>query len=86
MGASEKLGVPSWRPHNKDCTIWGSILGSPYSGKLPYSCLVPAKKCMVSALPFFLSKSSCLRNFRKGALSLRFVLDAPHMGLLDIQV
>ena len=25
--------------HNKDCSILGSILGSPYFGKLPYSFL-----------------------------------------------
>ena len=30
-----KLGVPFWGPHNKDCSIFGSILGSPYLGKLP---------------------------------------------------
>ena len=32
-----KLRVPFWGPHNKDCSILGSILGSPYFGKLPYS-------------------------------------------------
>ena len=32
------LGVP----HNKDYNILGSILGSPYLGKLPYSpCIIP---------------------------------------------
>ena len=31
-----KLGVPYWGPHNKDYSILGSILGSPYFGKLPY--------------------------------------------------
>ena len=25
-------------PHNKDCSILGSIVGSPYSGKLPFGC------------------------------------------------
>ena len=31
-----KLGVPSWGPHNKDYGMLGSMLGSPYLGKLPY--------------------------------------------------
>ena len=31
-----KMGVP-FRPHNKDYAILGSIFGSPYIGKLPYS-------------------------------------------------
>ena len=29
------LGVPFWGPHNKDYSIWGSILGYPCFGKLP---------------------------------------------------
>ena len=32
-----KLGVPFWGPYNKDYSILGSIMGSPYFGKLPYS-------------------------------------------------
>ena len=30
-----KIMVTFWGPHNKDYNILGSILGSPYSGKLP---------------------------------------------------
>ena len=30
-----KLGLPFWGPKNKDCRSLGSILGSPYLGKLP---------------------------------------------------
>ena len=33
-GGLPKLGVPSWGSHNKDHRILGSILGSPYFGKL----------------------------------------------------
>ena len=37
FGAFPKLEVPFWRvPYNKDYSIFGSILGSPYLGKLPY--------------------------------------------------
>ena len=35
-GGFSKLGVHFGGPHNKDNNILGSILGSPYSGKLPY--------------------------------------------------
>ena len=31
-----KLGVPFGGPYKKDYSIMGSILGSPYLGKLPY--------------------------------------------------
>ena len=34
-GVSQNKRYPSRGPHNKDCTIWGSIVGSPYFGKLP---------------------------------------------------
>ena len=36
-GSFPKLWVPFWGPYNKDCGILGSILGSPYFGKLPYT-------------------------------------------------
>ena len=36
IGGFPKLWVPFWSPHNTDYGILGSILGSPYSGKLPY--------------------------------------------------
>ena len=36
-GSFPKLGVPFWGPNNKDYSILGSILGSPYFGKLPYN-------------------------------------------------
>ena len=36
MGGFPKLGVPFGGPHSKDYKILGSILGSPYFGKLPY--------------------------------------------------
>ena len=34
-GDFPKLGVPFGGPYDKDYTILGSILGSPYFGKLP---------------------------------------------------
>ena len=34
-GGFPKLGVPFWGPNNKDYSILGSILRSPYFGKLP---------------------------------------------------
>ena len=34
-----KLGLPFWGSHNKDYSIFGCILGSSYSGKIP----LPAK-------------------------------------------
>ena len=37
MGDSQKLGVPFGGPQNKDSSIFGSILGLPYLGKLPKS-------------------------------------------------
>ena len=36
LGGFPKLGVTFWGPNNKDYSIWGSMLGSPYFGKLPY--------------------------------------------------
>ena len=32
-----ELGVAFWGPYNKDYSILGSILGSPYFEKLPYT-------------------------------------------------
>ena len=36
MGVSLNYGYLFGGPHNKDYSILGSILGSPYFGKLPY--------------------------------------------------
>ena len=36
MGVSQNYGYHFGGPHNKDYSILGSILGSPYFGKLPY--------------------------------------------------
>ena len=36
MGVSQNMGCLLGGPHNKDYSILGSILGSPYLGKLPY--------------------------------------------------
>ena len=33
-GGFPKLGVPFGGPYNKDYSIWGSLLGSPYFGQL----------------------------------------------------
>ena len=35
---SQNKGYPIGGLHNKDYNILGSILGSPYLGKLPYCC------------------------------------------------
>ena len=40
MGVSQNWGYLIGGPQNKDCSILGSILGSPYSGKLPYGDLL----------------------------------------------
>ena len=37
MGVSQNYGYLFEGPHNKDYSILGSILGSPYFGKLPYT-------------------------------------------------
>ena len=37
MGVSQIRGTLFRGPYNKDYSILGSILGSPYFGKLPYS-------------------------------------------------
>ena len=36
MGVSQNEGYHFGDPHNKDYSILGSILGSPYFGKPPY--------------------------------------------------
>ena len=36
LGGFPKLGVPFGGPNDKDYSILGSILGSPYFGKLPF--------------------------------------------------
>ena len=35
MGGSQNYGYHFGGPYNKDCSILGSILGSPHFGKLP---------------------------------------------------
>ena len=49
MGVSQNYGYHLRGPHNKDYSILGSILGSPFFGKLPHDpallfllCLMPA--------------------------------------------
>ena len=37
MGVSQNKGYHFGAHHSKDYSILGSILGSPYSGKLPYN-------------------------------------------------
>ena len=36
MGFPKIRGTLLGGPHDKDCIIWGTILGSPYIGKLPH--------------------------------------------------
>ena len=36
LGCRVKLGVPFGGPYFQEYSIFGSILGSPYFGKLPY--------------------------------------------------
>ena len=36
LGVSQNYGYPFGGPHNKDYSILGSLLGSPYFGKLPF--------------------------------------------------
>ena len=43
IGVSQNLRYPIWGLHNKDYNILGSILGSPYLGKLPYDVERPEK-------------------------------------------
>ena len=38
MGVSQNYGYLVGGAHNKEYSILGSILGSPYFGKLPFSC------------------------------------------------
>ena len=38
MGVSQNYGYLFGGPNNKDYSILGSILGSPYFGKLPNTC------------------------------------------------
>ena len=40
-GGFPKVGVPFWSTYNKDYGNLGSILGSPYCGKLPYGNDIP---------------------------------------------
>ena len=54
-GYRSRWGFPKIRgtlfggPHNKDYSILGSILGSPYFGKLPYGCFTfVARRCLIS--------------------------------------
>ena len=37
LGVSQNLGYHFGGPYNKDDSIWGSLLGSPYFGKLPFN-------------------------------------------------
>ena len=43
MEVSQNWGYLFGGPHNKDYSIWGSILGSPYFGKLPF--IVKRESC-----------------------------------------
>ena len=49
MGVSQNQGYLFGGPYNKDCIFGGSILGSPYSGKLPNFAQVHAKMCTQQA-------------------------------------
>ena len=46
MGVSQNYGYLFGGPNNKDYSIFGSILGSPYFGKLPYQEPQRALSCM----------------------------------------
>ena len=46
---SQTLGYLFGGPHNKDCSISGSILASPSSGKVPYTVITWALKNYVRA-------------------------------------
>ena len=35
-GFPKIMGTLFWGPHNKGCSILGSIMGSPYFGKVPF--------------------------------------------------
>ena len=46
-GVSQNYGYLFEGPHNKDYSILGSILGSPYFGKLPYTHIITRlKSCL----------------------------------------
>ena len=51
MGVSQDWGYPFEGPNNEDYSILGSILGSPYFGKLPRSLLIGGRS--VVGAPFF---------------------------------
>ena len=57
-------------PHNKDCSIVGSIIGSPYFGKLPPPLKVPVHLS---------SRSKCVKGIRRGGIQVHAAttLDAP---------
>ena len=57
VGSSQNWGYLFGGPHNKDYSILGSILGSPYLGKLPCK-----SKCSSSKVVFvYLQKRSFMR-------------------------
>ena len=45
-GFRKIMGTFSGSPYKKDYSIWGSILGSPYLGKLPFGCGGCVVKCL----------------------------------------
>ena len=65
-GEFSKLGGP----YNQDYSIWGSILGSPYFGKLPYLapgyCLAsPAcQRCQERLVDRVMSAGPCIKKIR----------------------
>ena len=68
MGISQNYGYLFGGPHNKDYSILGSILGSPYFGKLPNE----ARKIFViwgsSVGTCLFGCTTLLRCFGKGVL------------------
>ena len=70
MRVSQNWGYHFRGPNNKDYSILGPILGSPYFGKLPYE---PLSKLLVSplitpiVLPYIIPYIASLRSLDNGS-------------------
>ena len=56
------MGLPFWGPNNTDYNILGSILGSPYVGKLPNSEPLDYVALGVRVTASFGHKRTCTRD------------------------
>ena len=77
LGVSQNYGYHFGGPNNEDYSILGSILGSPYFGKLPFNVFAFGGRALDAAaqlLVFQLDQQSCYATIYNSSHSLYHLL------------